>query len=69
MIEDTIAQHIRDLLIATANADSEGVLNSTLALDTLKEERGKEINGHLSHFIERRSYQKALAYIEDNKEK
>lgn len=64
MIEEEIASHIRDLLSATANADSEGVLNATLALDTLQKERGSEIKGHLNHYLENRSYQKALAYIE-----
>ena len=64
MIEEEIASHIRDLLTATANADSEGVLNATLALDTLQKERRSEIKGHLNHYLENRSYQKALAFIE-----
>ena len=64
MIEEEIASHIRGLLSATANADSEGILSSTLALDTLQMERGSEIKGHLSHYLENRSYQKALAFIE-----
>ena len=64
MIEKEIADLIRDLLSATENADSEGILNATLALDTLKRERASEINGHLNHYIEKRSYQKALAFIE-----
>lgn len=64
MIEEQIAAHIRELLSATANADSEGILNSTLALDTLQKERASEIKGHLNHYLENRSYQKALAFIE-----
>jgi len=67
MIEEEISQHIRDLLTATANADSEGILNATLALDTLKSERESEIKGHLGHYLDNRSYQKALAFIEGNK--
>lgn len=64
MIEKEIAAYIRDLLTATANADSEGVLSATLSLDTLKEERASEIRGHLNHYLQNRSYQKALAFIE-----
>jgi hypothetical protein len=64
MIEKEIADLIRDLLSATENADSEGILNATLSLDSLKRERASEIKGHLNHYIENRSYQKALAFIE-----
>ena len=64
MIEKEIAELIRDLLSATQNADSDGILNATLGLDTLKRERESEIKGHLKHYIENRSYQKALAFIE-----
>lgn len=64
MIENQIAGLIRDLLSAMQNADSEGVLNATLELDTLQREKGKEIPAHLRHFLENRSYQKALAFIE-----
>ncbi len=68
MIEEEIATHIRELLLATENADSEGILNATLALDTLLKERASEIKGHLKHYLENRSYQKALAYIEGQPE-
>ena len=68
MIEEEIASHIRDLLSATENADSEGILNATLALDTLHKERASEIKGHLNHYLENRSYQKALAFIEGQPE-
>ena len=64
MIEEEIAARIRDLLTASAQADAEGVLNSTRALDSLRKERGSEIKGHLNHYLENRSYQKALAFIE-----
>ena len=68
MIEDEIAAHIRELLVASENADSEGILNATLALDTLKQERRSEIKGHLNHFLQNRSYQKALSFIEGQPE-
>ena len=64
MIEKEIADHIRSLLTASANGDSEGVLNSTLALDSLKREHASEIDSHLSHFLQNRSYQKALAFLQ-----
>jgi hypothetical protein len=64
MIEEKIAAQIRDLLSATANADSEGILSATLALDTLQKEHASEIKGHLNHYLGNRSYQKALAFIE-----
>ncbi len=64
MIEKEIADHIRSLLTASANGDSEGVLNSTLALDSLKREHASEIDGHLNHFLQNRSYQKALAFLQ-----
>ncbi|MDA0348032.1 MAG: hypothetical protein O3C43_08010 [Verrucomicrobia bacterium] len=64
MIEEEISALIRDLLVATAEADSEGVLKATLALDSLNKERGSEINGHLKHYLDKRSYQKALVFIE-----
>ena len=65
MIEEEIAALIRDLLTASADADSEGVLNATLALDDLKKTRASEIKGHLNHYLENRSYQKALAFLEN----
>jgi hypothetical protein len=68
MIEEKIAAHIRNLLSATANADSEGILSATLALDTLQKERASEIKGHLNHYLGNRSYQKALAFIEGQPE-
>ncbi len=64
MIQEEIAAHIRALLTASADADSEGILNATLAIDTLKKERNDEIKGHLKHYLDNRSYQKALAFIE-----
>ena len=64
MIEEEISSLLRDLLSATANADSEGVLNATLALDSLQKERAAEIPKQLQHYLERRSYPKALAFVE-----
>lgn len=64
MIQEEIAALIRALLAASADGDSEGVLNATLAIDTLKKERNDEIKGHLKHYLDNRSYQKALAFIE-----
>lgn len=64
MIQEEIAAHIRTLLTASADGDSEGILNATLAIDTLKKERNDEIKGHLKHYLDNRSYQKALAFIE-----
>jgi hypothetical protein len=65
MIEEDISALIRDLLAATASGDSEGILNATLSLDSLNKERGTEIKGHLKHYLDKRSYQKALAFIEE----
>lgn len=65
MIQEEIAALIRALLAASADGDSEGVLNATLAIDTLKKERNDEIKGHLKHYLDNRSYQKALAFIEN----
>ena len=64
MIEEEIAGHIRALLSASADGDSEGVLKATLALDSFKKERNSDIKGHLKHYLDNRSYQKALAFIE-----
>ena len=65
MIEEDISALIRDLLTATADADSEGVLKATLALDSINKERGAEIEGHLKHYLDKRSYEKALAFLEN----
>ncbi len=64
MIENEIAEQIRSLLTASAHGDSEGVLSATLALDSLKREHNSEIDGRLNHFLENRSYQKALAFLQ-----
>ena len=68
MIQEEIAEHIRNLLKATADADSEAILKATLALDTLQAEHESEISGHLAHYLQNRSYQKALVYIENRAE-
>lgn len=63
MIEEKITANIRELLEASANADSEGILKATLALDSLKKEHASEIKGHLKHYLDNRSYQKALSFL------
>ncbi|MBH55332.1 MAG: hypothetical protein CMI18_13445 [Opitutaceae bacterium] len=64
MIEEEISSLLRDLLSATADSDSEGVLKATLALDSVQKERASEIPKQLQHYLERRSYPKALAFLE-----
>ncbi|MGB0371430.1 MAG: hypothetical protein ACPGN3_08770 [Opitutales bacterium] len=40
------------------------IASALLALDTLLENLSEQIPGQLTHYLERRSYQKALDYVE-----
>lgn len=64
MIEDAIITSLRQLADATSSSDGEGILSATQSLDKLKEQARGEVDGHLMHFLENRSYQKALQYLE-----
>jgi len=64
MIEDEIVSCIKELLIATESGNADGILSATLALDNIKNEHASEIEGHLMHYLQNRSYEKALAYLQ-----
>ncbi len=66
-IEEEIVVHLRSLVSATEAADAVGILAATKELDRLKIERSDEIKGHLAHYLQNRSYGKALAMLENKK--
>jgi len=64
MIKDAIYTSLKKLSKATSDGDSEGILMGIKHLDELKLEARGKVDGQLMHFLENRSYQKALNYLE-----
>ncbi len=64
MIQTILHKHLRQLLAAIANGDGPAISESLGELDKLLAERPGEIDARLRHFLQRRSYEKALAWIE-----
>ncbi len=66
---DHIANQIRENLITiveeTGSGDSARIIFAAKELDTVARERGDELEPQLAHFLERRSYQKALEFLRE----
>ena len=64
---DHVANQIRENLIAiveeAGSGDSAKIISAAKQLDTVARERGSELEPRLAHFLERRSYQKALEFL------
>jgi len=64
MIEDAILTALKELNQASQTGNGEGVLAATRELDRLKVEAHGKVDAHLLHFLENRSYQKAVKFLE-----
>ena len=66
---DHIANQIRENLITiveeAGSGDSARIISAAKELDTVARERGDELEPRLAHFLERRSYQKALEFLRE----
>ena len=63
-IKDTLVR----LLAAIGNSDGAAVTEETTRLDGLLERGREALPGQLAHFLERRSYAKALAFLSGNEQ-
>jgi hypothetical protein len=63
----TVLDEVKASLIALVGgmnqADTNAMLGSMEALDRLLASRGRELDPRLTHFLERRSYAKALQFL------
>lgn len=63
MIDKKIKQNLQDLKAAISRADSQTMTDSLQELDRLASESPADIDPQLLHFLKRRSYDKALAFL------
>lgn len=63
MIQGKIRQTLLRLRDAISTADSETITLALAELDRLAAEHGRELDPQLLHFLQRRSYDKALAFL------
>jgi len=61
--ESQIKQELIALLSGISRADAVAIEGGMTALDGFLQTRRKEVHPQLAHFLERRSYAKALAYL------
>lgn len=63
MIEETIKQRLRVLQDSIARGDGSTIGSSLRELDALTSAHEAELHPQLRHFLQRRSYDKALAFL------
>lgn len=63
MIEVKIKACLESFQRAVSSGDGETVSSSLQELDQLVAEHGRDLNPQLAHFLQRRSYDKALAFL------
>ncbi len=64
----TLKRDLDAMREAAANGDGEGMTASLLRLDERARREGDRLPPRLAHFLERRSYEKARAFIEEELE-
>ena len=60
---DEVRNHLRKIVFSVDGVAGELPM-AIQALDQILAERGNELPGRLRHFLENRSYQKALVFLE-----
>ncbi len=64
MMENEIKRLLLILRESISRSDGQGMADALLALDRMVEERAPELPPRLLHFLQNRSYEKALAHLE-----
>ena len=60
---DEVLNHLRTIVFS-AEVVAEELPRAIQSLDKVLDERGHDLPGRLRHFLENRSYQKALVFLE-----
>ncbi|HLS28650.1 MAG TPA: hypothetical protein VK041_08375 [Opitutales bacterium] len=68
MIRKPLKESLQALLEAIEKADGDQIRAQLDRLDQLTRDHGRELDPHLVHFLQRRSYQKALAFLEGERD-
>ncbi len=68
MIETQIKDSLLKLKDAIADADAEQVKRSIGFIESALQEHRRELRPQLKHFLKNRSYMKALAYLQEEKD-
>lgn len=63
MIESSVKKSLQALQSAIRSADADGITAAVTQLDRLTAEHTGQLNPQLLHFLQRRSYEKALAFL------
>lgn len=68
MIEVKIKENLQALQDAISRADSAKITSALQELDQLKTNHARELDSRLLHFLQRRSYRKALVFLGGDKD-
>ena len=68
MIHQDIETALVSLLRAAEAGAGQDIIAATRRMDELRAEAGSDLSPQLNHFLERRSYDKALAFVRQEEE-
>ena len=63
-MENEIKRHLLMIRESISRADGEGMIRALAELDRIVAESGTGLPPRLAHFLQNRSYEKALAFLE-----
>ncbi|MCH2388367.1 MAG: hypothetical protein MKZ70_11065 [Opitutales bacterium] len=66
MVEDELKAALRRMIGAIDRSEGKGISDSLLTIDGILGARKNELDAQLVHYLSRRSYEKALRYLEDS---
>ena len=65
MLNKEIKERLEIVVESAEDADKNDIVSAIKDLDLLVESRADEMDDRLTHFLQRRSYQKALEFLRD----
>ena len=65
MLNKEIEERLQIVVESAEDADKNDIVSAIKDLDLLVESRADEMDDRLIHFLQRRSYQKALEFLRD----
>ena len=64
MVEDELKAVLRGMIGAIDRSEGQDISDSLSTIDGILRERKNELDAQLVHYLSRRSYEKALSYLE-----
>ena len=66
MVEDELKAALRGMIGAIERSEGQDISDSLSTIDGILRSRKNELDAQLVHYLSRRSYEKALRYLEDS---